>query len=376
MKQKCARAKRLCLAGRLPIALLYLLLIGVTFVACGGGGDDDDGETEQPEATATATETATETGTPEPGVVDAPDPAGLQGPVGLALIGQGRSLVVALQALAVGADGTLAHYRFSMGSNTDDFESISLTMEYDTQALDFTGISLGVDPTKDGNICDQATHCEVNDQAGVVRISGLEPLQGRVFAEPDDAVLQQGESLDYIVSFTIAGAPSGAGATVQASVVGLSAAGEDAVGPVGEAFTHEEGDFRIEASFPPDVPQIDDTISPRVFLTNASGQSLQNVELSYIAAQPPGLEFVSGSCNTDVRATLPFGDLATIAILPDLEFCFTNNNFSSGRQLQLEASFTAESAAAFGQGARILLAARGKDGAGVVHLSRLIEATR
>lgn len=359
-------AKALALAP-----LLSLLLLG----ACGGDDDNNDADPEEPQEAATSPEEdLTETGTPEPGTAEAPDPAGLQGPVGLPFIAQGRSMLAALQALTAAADGGLVYYRLSLGSNSEDFQSLSLTIEYDTGVLDFAGISLAVDPTSGDNICEADTHCDVDDDTGVVRISALEPLRGRTFSDPDDAVLQQGEALDYLISFAITQA--GAGATVQASLAALSSDGEDVIGPIGEAFVADEGDFSIEASFPTDVPQIDDTVSPRVFLSNASGQTLQNVELSYIAAQPSGLEFVSGSCNTDVRATLPFGDLATIATLTDLEFCFTNNSFSSGRRLQLEASFTAESAEALSAGVRLLLAARGKDGNGIVHLSRLVEAVR
>jgi hypothetical protein len=152
--------------------------------------------------------------------------------------------------------------------------------------------------------------------------------------------------------------------------------GEDALAPMGEGFVFEPGQWGIDGSFPADVPQIEDTVSPRVFLANATGQSMQNVAFSYIASQPPGLEFLTGSCNTDVQATLPFGDLPTIATLTDLEFCFTNENFGSGRQLQLEASLKAADPVALAAGVRILLAARGKDGNGFVHISELVEITR
>jgi hypothetical protein len=355
----------------------FSLLIVVALTACGGGDDDTDDPDDGLVATDTVESQPVDTSTPPPESAEPPPPAGLQAPVGLAVFAEGRSLVGAFQALAVSADGSTAYYRLTLGSSSEPFDSVSLTIEWNTQAVDFGGLLLGVDPTAGEDLCQgEATACEVDEEGGIARISNLSPLTGRVFEEPDDAQLQVGEVLDYIVVLPITGSPAGGGATVQTSVAAAGSGGDDAIGPVGEAFVYQSGDFSIDGSFPDDVPQIPDTASPRVFLANTSGQTLQNVAFSYIASQPTGLEFLTGSCNTDVQATLPFGDQPTIATLTDLEFCFTNNSFGSGRELQLEASLKSEDPAALAGDVRLLLAARGKDDAGVVHLSELVELVR
>ncbi|MEX2238190.1 MAG: hypothetical protein WEB00_11705 [Dehalococcoidia bacterium] len=357
----------------LRAAWVLLSLLALTLVGCGGGDSGDDEATAQPTDDSTPTEEPGPDETPVAGDAAPPDVAGLQNVTGLPFVAQGRSLVAGFQALAVSAEGDRVFYRLTLGSNTENFDSVALTIEYDGDSVDFAGLLSGVDPTAGEDICSAgAANCDINEDEGVVQVFALEPLQGRVFTTPDDTQLQQGESIDIIAAFTLAG-NSG---RVQVSVAAGGAAGEDVVGPIGEGFVYEPGDFGIDGSFPGDVPQIEDTVSPRVFLTNQSGQALQNVALSYIASQPPGLEFLTGSCNTDVRATLPFGELPTIATLPDLEFCFTNESFSSGRQLQIEASFKAADPAALAAGVRVLLVARGKDGNGFIRLSELVEITR
>ena len=358
---------------RLP--WLAAMVAALALTACGGGDDDDEASNAQPsEPTGEATEAPTTP--PDPADVAAPSPAGLGAPLGLPFVQVGSSLIGSFQALAASTAGDAIYYRLSLGSNTEAYDSVALTIEYDTANVDFAALSQGVDPSALEDICAAGvTSCQIDDAAGVVSITGLEPLRGRVFTEANDAQLQPGEALDYIVALAITGDAS-AGTVVQVSVAAAGANGEDALAAMGEGFIFEPGSWGIDASFPADVPQIEDTVSPRVFLTNATGQSMQNVAFSYIASQPPGLEFLTGSCNTDVQATLPFEDLPTIATLPDLEFCFTNESFGSGRQLQLEASLKAVDAAALSTGVRILLAARGKDSNGFVHLSELVEITR
>ena len=358
---------------RLP--WLAALLVAMLLAACGGGDDDDSGDNPEP-SNPNGEATEAPTTPPDPADVAAPAPAGLGAPLGLAVVQQGSSLIGSFQALAASSAGDTIYYRLSLGSNTETYDSVALTIEYDTANVDFGGLSLGVDPSAFDDVCRAGvTACQADDGAGVVSITGLEPLRGRVFTEANDQQLQAGEALDYIVAFAVAGDAS-AGTVAQASVAAAGVNGEDALSPMGEGFVYEAGQWGIEGSFPADVPQIEDTVSPRVFLTNATGQSMQNVAFSYIASQPPGLEFLTGSCNTDVQATLPFGDLPTIATLTDLEFCFTNENFGSGRQLQLEASLKAADPTALAAGVRILLCARGKDGNGFVHLSELVEISR
>ncbi|MPZ22381.1 MAG: hypothetical protein GEU28_02320 [Dehalococcoidia bacterium] len=361
------------------LALVLAAMLAIT--ACdlvGGDDDDDENGNGQPEAEGTPDATAdpTPSATPPPEAVEAPAPAGLQGVAGLPVIAQGWSMVAAFQALAVEPGGTAVHYRLSLGSNVEDFDSVSITVEYATESLDFAGVSLGVLPELASDLCAGQAACMADDAAGVVNIAALQPLRGRVFGAADDARFQQGEALDYIISFNLAQPTPASGVVVQASVAGRSAAGDDLVGPLGEAFVFQAGDFQIDGSFPSDVPQIADTVSPRVFLTNASGATFQNVTMTYIMARPPGLEFLTGSCNTREQATLAYEDLPTIASLPDLEFCFTNSTFSSGRQLQLEASFKAAAGTALSGQVRILLAARGKDANGVIHLSELQQIAR
>jgi hypothetical protein len=344
-------------------------------VACGGGDDDDSGETAEP-SNPNGEATEAPTTPPDPADVAAPAPVGLGAPLGMPSVQQGASLIGSVQALAASGAGDAIYYRLSLGSNTEAYDSVALTIEYGTASIDFAALSLGVDPSAIQDICAAGeTSCQVDDAAGVVSVTGLQPLRGRVFTEANDEQLQPGEALDYIIAFAISGDAS-AGTVVQVSVAAAGVNGEDALAPMGEGFVFEPGQWGIEGSFPGDVPQIEDTVSPRVFLANATGQSMQNVAFSYIASQPPGLEFLTGSCNTDVQATLPFGDLPTIATLTDLEFCFTNENFGSGRQLQLEASLKAADPVALAAGVRILLAARGKDGNGFVHISELVEITR
>jgi hypothetical protein len=230
-------------------------------VACGGGDDDDSGETAEP-SNPNGEATEAPTTPPDPADVAAPAPVGLGAPLGMPSVQQGASLIGSVQALAASGAGDAIYYRLSLGSNTEAYDSVALTIEYGTASIDFAALSLGVDPSAIQDICAAGeTSCQVDDAAGVVSVTGLQPLRGRVFTEANDEQLQPGEALDYIIAFAISGDAS-AGTVVQVSVAAAGVNGEDALAPMGEGFVFEPGQWGIDGSFPADVPQIEDTGVP------------------------------------------------------------------------------------------------------------------